>query len=153
MPTAIVVGGGLAGMVIARELASRKWQVIMLERSQRLGGKAGSDLKNGQRVEHGYHVFPPWYANVRAILTRIGVRLIDFDRYYFLRLGEYPRLIAVHGFSGLGAIWHNVFRGLLPWYHNSLFYYSVLDILSRPFRRGAFSTTSVTSASCAPHGT
>ena len=58
MPTAIVVGGGLAGMVIARELASRKWRVTILERSQRLGGKAGSDLENGRRVEHGYHVFP-----------------------------------------------------------------------------------------------
>jgi hypothetical protein len=25
-------------------------------------------------VEHGYHVFPQWYPNVRAIVERIGVR-------------------------------------------------------------------------------
>src|SRR4030095_14352506 len=80
-PSAIVVGGGLSGMVIARELALRGWRVILLERSKRLGGKAGSDLRNGRRVEHGYHVFPQWYPNVRGIVERIGVKLIDFDRY------------------------------------------------------------------------
>jgi oxygen-dependent protoporphyrinogen oxidase len=47
-PSAIVVGGGLAGMVVARELALRHWRVIVLERSKRLGGKAGSDIKNGR---------------------------------------------------------------------------------------------------------
>jgi uncharacterized protein with NAD-binding domain and iron-sulfur cluster len=58
IPSAIVVGGGLAGMVVARELAYRGWRVILIERSRRLGGKAGSDIKNGRLVEHGYHVFP-----------------------------------------------------------------------------------------------
>jgi uncharacterized protein with NAD-binding domain and iron-sulfur cluster len=81
-PSAIVVGGGLAGMVVARELALRRWRVTILERSNRLGGKAGSDLKNGRLVEHGYHVFPQWYSNVRPIIERIGVKLIDFDRYH-----------------------------------------------------------------------
>src|SRR5262245_32569762 len=77
--SAIVIGGGLAGIVIARELALRRWRVILLEKSKRLGGKAGAEVKDGRPVEHGYHVFPKWYPNVRAILDRIGVRLIDFD--------------------------------------------------------------------------
>jgi hypothetical protein len=29
-------------------------------------------------------------------------------------------------------MWHNTFRGTLPWYHNVLYNYSVLDIISRP---------------------
>ena len=114
-PSAIVVGGGLAGMVVARELALRRWRVVLLERSKRLGGKAGSDIKNGRLVEHGYHVFPQWYPNVRAILNRIQVRLIDFDRYHFLLPREYPRRITVRGPSSLSAMLHNVFKGLLPW--------------------------------------
>ena len=130
--SAIVVGGGLAGMVVARELALRGWQVTLLERSGRLGGKAGSDLKNGRLVEHGYHVFPQWYPNVRAILERIHVRLIDFDRYHFLRPGGYPKRVTVLGPSGLSAMWHYIFHGLLPWYHNLLYIYSVLDMISRP---------------------
>ena len=131
-PSAIVVGGGLAGMVVARELALRGWRVTLLERTKRLGGKAGSDIRNGRRVEHGYHVFPQWYPNVRAILERIGVKLIDFDRYHFLLPGEYPRRVTVLGPSGFSAMWHYIFHGLLPWYHNLLYIYSVLDMLSRP---------------------
>jgi hypothetical protein len=136
--SAIVVGGGLAGMVVARELALRNWRVTLLERSQRLGGKAGSDLRNGRMVEHGYHVFPKWYPNVRATLNRIGVRLIDFDCYHFLLPGEYPKKITVQGPSGLAAILHNTFHGILPWYHNALYLYSVLDMLSRPLSQKSF---------------
>jgi protoporphyrinogen oxidase len=131
-PSVIVVGGGLAGMVVSRELALRGWQVTLLERAQRLGGKAGSDRKNGHLVEHGYHVFPQWYPNVRAILERIDVELIDFDRYHFLRPGGYPKKVTVLGPSGLSAMWHYIFHGLLPWYHNLLYLYSVLDMISRP---------------------
>lgn len=134
----IVVGGGLAGMVVARELALRGWQVTLLERSKRLGGKAGSDIKNGRLVEHGYHVFPKWYPNVRAILERINVKLIDFDRYHFLLPGRYPQRITVLGPSGFAAMWHYIFKGLLPWYHNLLYIYSVLDMISRPLSEKSF---------------
>jgi uncharacterized protein with NAD-binding domain and iron-sulfur cluster len=137
-PSAVIVGGGLAGMVVARELALRRWRVILLERSRRLGGKAGSDVKNGRLVEHGYHVFPQWYPNVRAIVARIGVQLIDFDRYHFLLPGEYPRRITVRGPSSVAAMSHNTFHGLLPWYHNVLYFYSVLDMISRPLSQKSF---------------
>jgi zeta-carotene desaturase len=137
-PSAIVVGGGLAGMVIARELAVQRWRVILLERSTRLGGKAGADFKNGRLVEHGYHVFPQWYPNVRAILKRIGVQLIDFDRYHFFLPGEYPRKITVRGPSSVGAMLHNTFHGILPWYHNTLYFYSILDMISRPLSARSF---------------
>jgi protoporphyrinogen oxidase len=130
--SAIVVGGGLAGMVIARELRLRRWRVVLLEKSKRLGGKAGADFRNGRLVEHGYHVFPKWYPNVRAIVDRIGARLIDFDRYHFLLRGKYPQKTTVLAPTGFRAMWHNTFRGILPWYHNVLYNYSVLDMISRP---------------------
>ena len=125
-------------MVIARELAIRGWQVTLLERSKRLGGKAGSDFKNGRLVEHGYHVFPQWYPNIRSIVERIGVQLIDFDRYHFLLPGGYPKKVTVLGPSGLSAMWHYIFNGLLPWYHNILYIYSVLDMISRPLSEKRF---------------
>jgi hypothetical protein len=125
-------------MVVARELGMRGWKVTLLERSGRLGGKAGSDLRNGRLVEHGYHVFPRWYPNVRLILERIGVRLIDFDRYHFLLPGGYPKKVTVLGPSGFSAMWHYIFNGLLPWYHNLLYIYSVLDMISRPLSEKRF---------------
>src|SRR5215813_8163699 len=105
-PSAIVVGGGLAGLTVSRELALRGWHVTLLERSLRLGGKAGSDTRDGRLVEHGYHVFPKWYPNVRAILERMGIQLVDFDRYHFLFPGAYPHKVTVLGPSGLSAMWH-----------------------------------------------
>ena len=137
-PTVLVIGGGLAGMTVVRELALRKCKVTILERTGRLGGKAGSDSKNGRLWEHGYHVFPAWYPNIRAILARIGVRLIDFDRYHFLLRGAYPRKVTVRGPSSLSALWHNTFHGLLPWYHTVLYNYSVLDMISRPLSEKSF---------------
>jgi zeta-carotene desaturase len=137
-PSAVIVGGGLSGMVVARELALRGWRVQLLERSKRLGGKAGAESKNGRRVEHGYHVFPPWYPNVREIVNRIGVQLVDFDSYHFLLPGEYPQRVTVRGPSSFSAVWHNTFHGLLPWYHNILYFYSVLDMISRPLSEKRF---------------
>ena len=125
-------------MVIARELALRRWRVTLLEKSKRLGGKAGADIKEGRLLEHGYHVFPKWYPNVRAILDRIGARLIDFDRYHFLQRGEYPRKVTLLAPTGVRAIWHNTFRGILPWYHNVLYNYSVLDMVSRPLSEKSY---------------
>jgi hypothetical protein len=95
-------------------------------------------VKNGRLVEHGYHVFPQWYPNIRALLERIGVQLIDFDRYHFLLPGGYPKKVTVLGPSGLSALWHYVFNGLLPWYHNLLYIYSVLDMISRPLSEKSF---------------
>ena len=89
MPT-IVIGGGLAGMICALELVNRGIDVKLIEKTDRLGGKAGSDehpnlynkdgvldtsvcLPANIKSDHGYHVFPKWYTNMRALWTRIGI--------------------------------------------------------------------------------
>lgn len=130
----VVIGGGLAGMVAAREVAARRPgdEVVLLERSTRLGGKAGSDDRGGRLVEHGYHVFPRWYPNVRRILDEIGTTLIDFDRYHYLVAGSFPHFVTVRGPKDLPSVVHNVTRGLLPWYQTILFFGFTLDMISRP---------------------
>jgi Magnesium chelatase, subunit ChlI len=49
----------------------------LLERSQRLGGKAGSDLKNGRRVEHGYRPFPQWMGCLSFLCLSACTRLFS----------------------------------------------------------------------------
>jgi phytoene dehydrogenase-like protein len=128
----IVVGGGLAGMVTALELAKHGRRVVILEKSERLGGKAGADTRRGRAVEHGYHVVPKWYPNVRALLDALQVKLVDFDRYHYLLPNAFPKLVTVRGPTSLGAILHNTFQGLLPWYQTLLFFNFTLDMLSQP---------------------
>jgi monoamine oxidase len=45
-----VVGGDLAGMVVARELALRHWRVMLLEHATRLGGKYALGARGASAV-------------------------------------------------------------------------------------------------------
>src|SRR5947209_11091183 len=58
MPTALVIGGGLAGLAAATALAPRGYRVTLLESRNRLGGRAGSfvDASTGQLIDACQHV-------------------------------------------------------------------------------------------------
>lgn len=101
-----VLGGGLAGLAASLELVRRGCHVELYERSRRLGGKAGSDarplvldagyrevsapdLPDGFQSDHGYHVFPQWYTNMRALWAEIGLDP-DVDVYQGMRYKLVP---------------------------------------------------------------
>ncbi|MFO0599609.1 MAG: FAD-dependent oxidoreductase [Myxococcaceae bacterium] len=77
--TVAVVGGGLAGVAAARTLASRGYEVTLLEGNTFLGGKLGSwpvKLANGETesVSHGFHAFFRHYYNLNSFLDSLGLR-------------------------------------------------------------------------------
>jgi uncharacterized protein with NAD-binding domain and iron-sulfur cluster len=78
--TVIVVGGGVAGLTVAHELAERNFQVRLYERQPQFGGKAASRRVRVQGedrcfpAEHGFRFFPGWYRHVRETMTRIPIR-------------------------------------------------------------------------------
>jgi uncharacterized protein with NAD-binding domain and iron-sulfur cluster len=85
-PTALVLGGGLAGMTAALELAKAGSDVTLIERGKYLGGKAGVEDGNpacnpapGARYEHGYHIFAPWYHNVFGLMKEAGVERVGAE--------------------------------------------------------------------------
>jgi squalene-associated FAD-dependent desaturase len=69
----IVVGGGLAGLAAACELADRGRPVTVLEAKSRLGGATFSFHRNGVEVDNGQHVLLRCYTEYRAFLARLGV--------------------------------------------------------------------------------
>jgi phytoene dehydrogenase-like protein len=139
-PRVVIVGGGLAGMTIAKELRKRNVPAIILESAGRLGGKAGADLRDGIWIEHGYHVFPGWYRNVRALLREIGAYqdLVDLDRFQVLVRNGYPRYSTFHQFWPPTNAIRNVFSGLIDWRQLALSFYFVIDIQSQPWRYRGF---------------
>src|SRR5829696_2098913 len=90
--SAVVVGGGIAGVSAAVVLAERGVRVTLLEAADRLGGRLAAwprRLADGSvhQVEHGFHGFFRQYYTWRALLRRIDPEL------GFLRpLGGYPVL-------------------------------------------------------------
>jgi phytoene dehydrogenase-like protein len=88
---AIVVGGGLAGLVTALRLAEGGIHVELFEAADRTGGKAGSDRQGDRDVrpyesDHGYHVFPAWYTATWRLIDELGIRSDFQRRRNFLRL-------------------------------------------------------------------
>jgi uncharacterized protein with NAD-binding domain and iron-sulfur cluster len=142
---AIIIGGGLAGMVVAHELGKRGVRVRILEATRRLGGKCGADPnpRDPDRCDdHGYHIFPAWYVNTRALLREIGSdhRLIAFDYVNFVKPGRAPlrqrtfRLWA----PSPRFVWRNIRSGLLPWYEIVLGMFAALDLATQRFNEVSF---------------
>lgn len=74
----VIVGGGLAGLAAATELAARRFDVTLVERAAQLGGKLTAwpvrALGEEFPVEHGFHGFFAQYYNLRQLLDAAGVR-------------------------------------------------------------------------------
>ena len=71
--SAIVVGGGLAGITAALDLADAGASVTLLEVRPRLGGAAYSFERDGLEVDNGQHVFLRCCDQYRGLLARLGV--------------------------------------------------------------------------------
>ncbi len=102
--TAVIAGGGLAGVAAAVAFAERGVSVVLAERESFLGGRAGAwtdRLATGEsfEMERGFHAFFRQYYNLQSLLRRID------DRLSFLEpLEDYPILGPggqVESFSGL----------------------------------------------------
>ena len=102
--TAVVAGGGLAGVAAAAVLAERGVSVVLAERESFLGGRAGAwtdRLATGEpfEMERGFHAFFRQYYNLQALLRRI-----DGELSFLEPLEDYPILGPggqVESFSGL----------------------------------------------------
>ncbi len=90
--TALVVGGGIAGLAAATVLAERGVQVTVIEKESFLGGRAGAfpdRLEDGTafEMERGFHGFFRQYYNLQAMLRRVDPGLT-----FLIPLRDYPLL-------------------------------------------------------------
>jgi zeta-carotene desaturase len=74
-PTAVVIGGGVAGVSAAVRLAEHGWAVTLLEQRACLGGRASSvkDTKVGLTLDNGQHVVMRACTNLLDLYRRLGV--------------------------------------------------------------------------------
>lgn len=86
--TAIVIGGGLAGIAAAVALAAAGRRVTLLEARHALGGRATSftDPETGEELDNCQHVLLGCCTNLLDLYTRLGVsdRVAFHDAVHFL---------------------------------------------------------------------
>ena len=84
----VIVGGGLAGLACARELARRGTRPLVLEASDRVGGRVRTDGVDGFRLDRGFQVFLPAYPEARRILDYDALSLGSFRNGALVRLED-----------------------------------------------------------------
>src|SRR5437868_12115111 len=71
-PRVVVIGGGLAGMTAAYELAKLGYAPLLLERGGHFGGKVmSSEGYGGMPIEHGVHGWWKGYGNFFDVLREL----------------------------------------------------------------------------------
>lgn len=86
----LVIGAGVAGLAAAQRLQDRGRSVVVLEASERVGGRITSDDIDGFIVDRGFQVLNPSYPALKDVvaMTRLDLR-------------PFPRAIAVRRHGGL----------------------------------------------------
>ena len=74
----IVVGAGLAGLAAARHLIEAGHEVLVMEASDRVGGRMRTDVVDGMHLDHGFQVYNPAYPQGRAMLDHAALNLRPF---------------------------------------------------------------------------
>jgi isorenieratene synthase len=91
-PTAVVLGGGIAGIAAAAGLAERGVRVTLLEQHGQLGGRVRAwPRADGTTMSRGFHAFFRQYYNLRALLRRVDPTLSGLTA-----VADYP-LVAANG--------------------------------------------------------
>lgn len=123
--TVLVVGGGIAGLSAALELAERGYSVRVREAAPYLGGRLHTrqeKLPTGTfRVEHGLHMWFHQYYNFYDILGRDRLNVLDkyfedFKEVFFLFEDYKPELLKSEGpypFNLLGIVLNSPNMNLL----------------------------------------
>lgn len=70
---AVVVGGGMAGLVVARDLAKAGRRVILIEASDRLGGEVARHTVAGIDLDAGAESFASRDDTVTTLATQLGL--------------------------------------------------------------------------------
>ena len=73
-----IIGGGVSGLIAARVLEKKGFNPIILEASERVGGRIKTDIIKGYQLDHGFQVLLTAYPAVKKYLDYDALELQFF---------------------------------------------------------------------------
>ena len=83
----VIVGGGLAGLAAARRLDRAGVDWLLVEASDRLGGRVATDVVDGWRLDRGFQVLNTAYPRVPALVDLDALDMRYFTAGVLVRRG------------------------------------------------------------------
>ncbi len=84
LPT-VIIGAGLAGLNCARVLHERGQHFLLLDASDRVGGRVKTDEVDGFQLDHGFQVFQTAYPEAKIALDYASLHLTRLDAGALIR--------------------------------------------------------------------
>jgi phytoene dehydrogenase-like protein len=84
----VIVGGGLAGLAAARRLDRAGVDWLLVEASDRLGGRVATDVVDGYRLDRGFQVLNTAYPRVPALADVAALDMRYFTSGVLVRRGD-----------------------------------------------------------------
>lgn len=91
---AIIVGAGLAGLSTALSLNEAGRSILILEKSDRVGGRLRTDKQDGFLLDHGFQVLLTAYPQCKRLLDYESLQLRHFEPGALLWNGQNVDLVA-----------------------------------------------------------
>ena len=83
-----MVGAGLAGLACARHLSAAGMEVVVLEASDEVGGRVGTDVVDGMLLDRGFQVHNTGYPEAARVLDHAALDLRSFAAGALVRVGD-----------------------------------------------------------------
>jgi phytoene dehydrogenase-like protein len=84
----VIVGGGLAGLAAARRLDRAGVDWLLVEASDRIGGRVATDVVDGYRLDRGFQVLNTAYPRVPALVDVAALDMRYFTSGVLVRRGS-----------------------------------------------------------------
>lgn len=137
----VVIGAGAAGLACAKTLTDAGRQVVVLEATDRVGGRIRTDVVEGFQLDHGFQVYLTAYPDSGRLLDLDAVHLCRFEPGARVRYGgrfhvvsdpwRYPTRLLQTTFSPIGSLGDKLRIAALRRHVRSM---SLEDLLSGPQR-------------------
>ncbi len=107
----IIIGAGLAGLSAAQDLHARNIDFLLLEATDRVGGRVKTDHVEGFLLDHGFQILLKGYPEAQKLLDYSALDLQPFFNGSLVWMGDSLQKIADpwrHPVEGLQSIYNKV---------------------------------------------